>query len=65
MLPGTGLDDIIAPTSQKYYDRLHDLIMARIDETEIEVPTRASKVLNKPTRMIREQVQLWMASRET
>jgi len=64
-LPGTGLDDIIMPTSQKYFNKLHDKIMACIDETEMEVPTRAAKVFEKPTRMIREQVRVWIENRES
>jgi hypothetical protein len=64
-LPGTGLDDIIVPTSQKYYDRLHDKIMAGVEDTEMEVSMKAAKVFEKPTRVIRAQVREWMQTRES
>ncbi|MBC7372205.1 MAG: hypothetical protein H7326_11600 [Bdellovibrionaceae bacterium] len=64
-LPGTGLDDINMPTSQKYFNKLHDRIMAAVEETEMEVPSRAAKVFEKPTRQIREQVRTWMENRES
>jgi hypothetical protein len=65
-LPGTGLDDIIMPTTQKYYDRLHDKIMARIDDTEVEAPPMsAARSFEKPARIVREQVRVWMQSRNT
>ena len=64
-LPGTGLDDIIMPTSQKYFNKLHDRIMAAVEETEMEVPSRTAKVFEKPARQIREQVRVWIENRES
>lgn len=65
-LPGTGLDDIIIPVSQKYYDRLHDKIMARIEDTEIESPeTLTAKGLKKTGYLVAEQVRVWLQTRNT
>lgn len=59
-LPGTGLDDIIMPTTQKYYDWLHDKIMARIEDAEMETPARSAESLDQPRGLIPEQVRLWL-----
>ncbi len=65
-LPGTGLDDIIIPASQKYYDRLHDKIMASIEDAEMESPdTLAAKGLKKTSYLVAKQVRVWLQIRDT
>jgi hypothetical protein len=64
-LKGLALDDVIIPTSQKYYDKLHDLIMAQVEDAEMEVPvTPASRALGKTTRYLREQWSAGIDSKE-
>jgi hypothetical protein len=65
-LPGMELEDVLLPTNPKYYDRLHDKIMARIEETEMETPAGpAMKVLDKSTRLLRDHWRGWLYSRQS
>ncbi|MBK9323328.1 MAG: hypothetical protein IPM97_10365 [Bdellovibrionaceae bacterium] len=65
-LPGTGLDDIIIPVSQKYYDRLHDKIMAKIEDSEMETPVQETgRRFKKMKNGMAEQVRLWLQMRNT
>lgn len=55
-IKGLALDDVIIPSSEKYYQKLHDKIMAQIEDVEMETPaTPASRALGKTTRYLREQ----------
>lgn len=64
-LKGLALDDVFIPTSQKFYDKLHDKIMAGIEDVEMETPERpASRALGKTTRYLREQWSLAIETKE-
>jgi hypothetical protein len=64
-LTGLALDDVFIPTSEKYYDKLHNKIMAAIEDVEMELPEQpASRALGKTTRNLREQWSVGLENKE-
>lgn len=65
-LLGGVLEEVQLPDSKAYYDRLHEKIMARIEETEIEAPRRpARRSFEKSKQLLRDQWRSWLASQES
>jgi len=65
-LLGASLEEVLLPINPAYYDRLHDKIMARIEETEMETPARpVAKVFEKSSRLLRDHWRGWLYSRES
>jgi hypothetical protein len=65
-LLGGVLEEVRLPNNQAYYDRMHDKIMARVDDTEMEAPVRpAARSFEKSKKLLRDHWKGWLASRET
>lgn len=65
-LLGGVLEEVQLPNNQAYYDRLHDRIMARIEETEIEAPLRpAMRSFEKSKALLRDHWRGWLYSKQT
>ena len=64
-LLGGVLEEVRLPNNQAYYDRLHDKIMARIDDSEMEAPLHpVARSFEKSTRLLRDHWRGWLYSRE-
>jgi hypothetical protein len=64
-LQGGVLEEVYLPHNQAYYDRIHDKIMARIEDTEMEAPLRPTKrSFEKSKRLLRDHWKGWLESRE-
>ncbi|HEY8271368.1 MAG TPA: hypothetical protein VIG33_10815 [Pseudobdellovibrionaceae bacterium] len=64
-LLGSVLDEVQLPHNKTYYDRMHDKIMARIEDTEMEAPIRpARRSFEKSKQLLREQWRHWLAPHE-
>ena len=65
-LLGGVLEEVQLPNNQAFYDRLHDKIMARIEDTEMETPVSpAARSIEKSKRLLRDHWRGWLYSRET
>jgi hypothetical protein len=65
-LLGGVLEEVRLPNNQAYFNRMHDKIMARIEDTEMEAPIRpAMRGLQKPMQLLRDHWRGWLDSRET
>ena len=54
-LLGGVLEEVQLPNNQAYYDRLHDKIMAKVAETEMETPARpAMRAFEKSKAFLRD-----------
>ncbi|MGZ3743334.1 MAG: hypothetical protein ACXWRE_14090 [Pseudobdellovibrionaceae bacterium] len=65
-LLGGVLEEVQLPNNKAYYNRLHDKIMARVEETEMEAPLQpARRSLEKSKQLLREQGRCWLVSNES
>lgn len=65
-LLGGVLEEVQLPNNQAYYDRLHDKIMARIEDAEMETPAGSVvRSFEKSTRLLRDHWRGWLYSRES
>jgi hypothetical protein len=65
-LLGSVLEEEQLPTNPAYYDRLHDKIMARVAETEMQPPQGpAARSFEKSARLLRDHWRGWLYSRES
>lgn len=65
-LLGGVLEEVQLPNNQAYFDRLHDKIMAKIEDTEMEAPVRpAMRSFEKSKELLRDHWRGWLYSRET
>lgn len=65
-LMGDTLADVLLPNNQAYYDRLHNRIMARVEETEIETQRPANtKIFDKSARYLRDHWRGWLYTRDS
>lgn len=55
------------PQNQRYYDRLHDKIMAKIEEAEMEAPPIkfVDKVFEKSNYYLRLQWRDWLKTQDS
>ena len=62
-LPGATMEDVMLPNNPAYYDRLHDRIMARIEDTEMEAPLRpVTRAYEKSAKLLRDHWRGWLYS---
>ncbi len=62
-LLGGVLEDVQLPNNQAYYDRMHDKIMACVEDLEMEPPIRpAMRCFEKPRRLLRNHWKGWLRS---
>ncbi len=65
-LLGGVLEEVQLPNNQAYFDRLHDKIMAKIEDIEMEAPARpAMRSFEKSKEFLRDHWRGWLYSRET
>ncbi|WP_413288769.1 hypothetical protein [Bdellovibrio sp. HCB337] len=66
-LLGGVLEEVQLPNNQAYYDRLHDKIMARVEDAEMETPTRQPvRTYDKTaSKLLRDHWRGWLYSRES
>jgi hypothetical protein len=65
-LLGAVLEEVQLPNNQAYYDRLHNKIMAQIEEIEMEAPARpAMRSFEKTKQLLRDHWRGRLYSRET
>lgn len=65
-LLGGVLEEVQLPNNQAYFDRLHDKIMAKIEDTEMEAPVRpAMRSFEKAQELLRDHWRGRLYSRET
>jgi len=65
-LLGAVLEEAQLPNNQAYFDRLHDRIMARVEDTEMESPVSpAARSFEKSAKLLRDHWRGWLYSRET
>lgn len=66
-LLGGVLEEVQLPNNQAYYDRLHDKIMARIEDAEMETPARpaARSYEQSTSKLLRDHWRGWLYSRQS